>query len=63
MISFLITLLLVAVVVYVVHLVIGMLALPPQVKTIAYLIIGIIVLFWLLNYFGIYSTPVHFPAR
>ena len=55
MIEFLITLLLIAVVVYVIHLIIGMLALPPQVKTIAYLIVGLVALFYLLSYFGLYS--------
>ena len=56
MIELLITLLLVAVLVYVVNLVIGMLNLPPQVKTIAYIILGLLVLFWLLDYFGIYTA-------
>lgn len=55
MIDFLVTLLLLAIVLYVVHLIIGMLALPQQVKTIAYLIIGVIALLWLLSYLGIYS--------
>ena len=55
MIELLVTLLLVAVLVYVVNIVIGMLNLPPQVKTIAYIILGLIVLFWLLDYFGVYS--------
>lgn len=58
-IELLVTLLLVCVVVYVLNMVIGMLALPPQVKTIAYLILGLIVLFWLLNYFGIYTTSLN----
>ena len=56
MIELLITLLLVALVVYVVHLILDMLSLPSQVKTIAYIIIGVVVLFWLLSYLGIYST-------
>lgn len=58
MISFLVTLLLAVVVVYVVHLVIDMLGLPQQVKTIAYLIIGLIVLFWLLSFLGLYTFPL-----
>lgn len=57
MIELLVTLLLLAVVVYVVHLIIGMLNLPQTVKTIAYLIVGLIVLFALLNYFGLYNLP------
>lgn len=58
MIELLITLILVAVVVYVINLIIGMLNLPPQVKTIAYLILGLIVLFWLLDFFGVYHFDV-----
>lgn len=62
MIELLITLLLVALVVYVVHLIIGMLNLPQQVKTIAYIIIGVVVLLWLLSYLGIYSySPTRRP--
>jgi hypothetical protein len=60
-IEFLITLLLIAVVIYVVNLIIGMLNLPPQVKTIAFLIIGLVFLFWLLNFFGIYSGGINKP--
>lgn len=55
MIEILVTLLLLAVVIYVVNLVIGMLNLPSQVKTIAYLIVALIALFYLLDTFGIYS--------
>lgn len=58
MITFLVTLLLICVLVYVAHLVIGLLKLPDPIKTIAYIIVGLIVLFWLLNYFGIYSFPL-----
>jgi uncharacterized membrane protein YuzA (DUF378 family) len=57
MIELLITLLLVAVAIYVINLIFGMIPLPPQAKTIAYIIIGLIVLFWLLSFFGIYSGP------
>ena len=62
MIQFLITLLLVAVVIYVVNLLIGMLKLPSTVKTIVYLILGLVFLFWLLNYFGIYSGEMFKPG-
>lgn len=55
MIELLVTLLLACILVYVVHLLIGMLALPPQVKQIAYIIIAVIVLFWLLDRFGLYT--------
>ena len=57
MIELLIALLIAAVLIYVVNLVIGMLALPPQVKTIAYIIVALIFLFWLLDYFSLYSFP------
>lgn len=58
MITFLVTLLLVAVVIYVVNLILGMLSLPPAVKQIAYIILGLVVLFWLLDFFGLYSFPL-----
>jgi uncharacterized membrane protein YuzA (DUF378 family) len=57
MIEFLITLLVLAVVIYVVHLIIGMLNLPEQVKKIAYLIVGLVALFWLLDFFHLFSFP------
>lgn len=57
-ISFLLIALLVCVLVYALNLIIGMLALPGEVKTIAYLIIALIVLAWLLSYFGLYTLPL-----
>lgn len=57
-IELLVTLLLIGVVVYVVIIIIGMIALPPQIKTIAYIILGLIVLFWLLDAAGLYSAPI-----
>jgi hypothetical protein len=58
MISLLITLLLAAIVVYVAYLLIGMFVLPEPVKKIVYLIVGLIILFYLLNYLGLYSFNV-----
>ena len=55
MIEILITLLVAAVLIYVVNLIVGMLNLPSQVKTIVYIIIGLVVIVWLLKFFGIYS--------
>lgn len=55
MIELLVTLLLVAVVVYVVYLILGMIVLPEPMKTIVYIILGLIILFALLNEFGLYS--------
>lgn len=54
LISLLIYLLVAAIVLYAVHLVIGMLALPAQVKTIALIIVGLVALLWILNTLGIF---------
>ncbi len=54
LISLLIALFVIAIILYVVNMIIGMLALPPQAKTIAYLIVGLIFLVWLLNTLGLY---------
>lgn len=58
MIQILVTLLLGAVLIYAVTLIIDMLKLPSQVKTITYLIIGVLVLLWLLGMFGISSFSI-----
>lgn len=55
MIELLITLLVFAVILYVIYLILGMIALPPQVKTIVYIIVGLIALFYLLSRLGLYS--------
>jgi len=55
MIELLITLLILAIVVYVVYLIIGMLNLPAPIKTIVYLIAGLIVLLVLLDRLGLFS--------
>jgi hypothetical protein len=55
MIEFLISMLVLAIIIYVVVLVVGMLPLPPQVKTIVYLIVGVILLVAVLNQAGIYD--------
>jgi hypothetical protein len=55
MISILVTLLLGAIVLYVVYLIVGMINLPAQIKNIVYIIIAVIVLLWLLQTFGLYS--------
>lgn len=52
MLTILLTLLVIAVVAYVVYLVINMLPLPAPVKTIAYLILGLVLLLWVLSVFG-----------
>jgi hypothetical protein len=53
MLSLLFTLLIVAVIVYVVYLIVGMINLPAPIKTIVYLIMGVIVLVYLASLFGI----------
>ena len=58
MISPLVTLLVLAVLIYVVQLVISMFTLPPQLKTIINIIIALIVIFYLLSLFGLYSIPL-----
>ena len=55
MISLIVTLLLVAVLIYVVNIILGMISLPPAVKQIVYIIIGLVVLFWLLDFFHLYK--------
>lgn len=55
MIEMLVGLLILALVIYMVHMIIGMLNLPAQVKTIAYIIVGIVVLLYLLRLFGLYN--------
>lgn len=58
MISILVTLLLGAIVLYVVYLIVGMINLPAQIKNIVYIIIAVIVLLWLLSIFGLYTVPL-----
>ena len=50
--TLLIYLLIAGVVIYVVNIVVGMLSLPPQVKTIALIIVALIFLVWILRVFG-----------
>ena len=61
LITLLVTLLVIAVVIWVVGLIIDMLALPPQVKTIAMVIIGLIGLFYILSLFGVVAPIATFP--
>lgn len=58
MISILITLLVLAVIAYVVYLVIEMLPFPQPLKTIVYIIFSLIVILYLLNFFGIYHSAL-----
>lgn len=55
MISILVTLLIAAIVIYVVYLIVGMINLPAPIKNIVYLILGLIILLYLLSYFGLYN--------
>ena len=49
----LVALLVFAIIVYVVHLVLGMLSLPPQVRMIALLILGVVFLIYLFQMLGL----------
>ena len=60
MISLLVTLLLLAVVLFVIKLIIDQIPLPPVVKTIAYLIVGLIALVYVLSLFGV-NLPLNTP--
>ncbi len=53
MISLLVMLILLCILIFAVYTVLGMLTLPPQVKTLIYLLIAVIVLVFLLNHFGL----------
>jgi hypothetical protein len=54
LIGLLVTLVILCVVIYAVHIVVGMIALPQPIKTLIYLLIAVIVLLWMLDRFGIY---------
>ncbi len=55
MIELLVSLLILAIVVYVVYLILNQIQLPPPIKTIVYLIVGLILLLVLLDQVGLYS--------
>ena len=61
-IGLLVTLLVIGLIIYVVNLVIGMLSLPPVVKTIALIIIGVIALLYILQIFGV-AVPLGMPLK
>jgi len=58
MINVLVSLLIAVAIIYVVYLIIGMVNLPPNIKNIVYIIVGLIVLVWLLQFFGLYSPSL-----
>jgi hypothetical protein len=58
LIGLLVTLLILAIVAYVVFLIIGMLHIPPPILTIVYLIVGLIFLVILLDKTGIYHVAL-----
>jgi len=55
MISLLVSLLILAVIIYCVHLILGMLHLPQPIMTIIYIIIALIVIIYILDLLNIYS--------
>lgn len=54
MIEILITLLIAAAIIYVVYLILGIVNLPSQIKNIVYIIVGLIIFLWLLDFFNLY---------
>ena len=54
MIELLVGLLVLVIIIYIANLVIGMLNLPAQIKQIVYIIMAVIVLFFILDFFGLY---------
>ena len=52
--TLLIYLLIAGVVIYVVNIVVGMLSLPPQVKTVVLIIVALVFLLWILRVLGIF---------
>lgn len=54
LVSVLVSLLIIAVVVYVIVLILNQIPIPPQFKTIVYLIIFVALLIFLLHFFGLY---------
>lgn len=57
MIEFLVAILVLLIVVWALHLVIGSLGLPAPIQQVAYLIVALIALFWLLGILGIAPYP------
>lgn len=53
MIELLVALIFLVILIYAVTVVLSMLTLPPQVKTLIYLLIAVVVLVFLLNHFGL----------
>lgn len=55
MIELLVSLLIAAAIIYIVYLILGMIELPAPIKNIVYIILALIILLWLLKFFGLYS--------
>ena len=56
MVKTLVSLLVLCIVIYVIYLILNMIQLPAPIKTIVYLIVGLVLLVWLLRYFGIMDS-------
>ena len=64
MIEFLIAVIVLLVVIYVVKLVVAEIPLPENIKTVVWLILGLIILFAVLNFFGLTGGSLgRFPCR
>ena len=59
MISFLVTVLVFFVVLYVVRMIVAELGLPANITKILYLIVGLVALGYVLNFFGVYKFPLN----
>jgi hypothetical protein len=61
MISFLVTVLFLLIILYVVKLVLNSIELPANVKQIIWILIGVLVLFMALQWFGLYDAGIKLP--
>jgi hypothetical protein len=59
LIGFLVNALVMAVVIYVIYLILGMVNLPSPIKNIVYLILGVILILWVLSATGVYVMPLN----
>lgn len=58
MVELLIGLVIAVIVFYIIREVVGMLGFDANITRIIYLVVGLIFLLWLLNFFGVFSLPI-----
>ena len=61
MLSFLITCLIAAVLLYVFYLVLSLIPLPPPIRQIVYIIVGLVAVVWLLDFTNVFHLDLHRP--